>query len=393
MNAFDFYSPTHVYFGTDGTEKIGNLIKQHGGTKVLLHYGTDRVLTNGLMDSVIASLNQAGLPYVLLGGVVPNPRVSLVREGVKLVREEGIDFIFSVGGGSVIDSGKAIAMASVNDADIWDIFNRLVEPTAFLPNANIVTLAAAGSETSNSCVITNEENWLKQGFRHNALRSKFTIMDPSLLYTLPPYQTACGIVDIMMHSLDRYFSPGGTNEMTDSIAEALLRVTMRYGKRCMENPEDYEARSEVMWAGSLSHNDLTGLGRLGDFSPHKLEHELSGKYDVAHGAGLSAVWGAWARYVYKVNPLRFARYGVEVLGLTLDAENPETTALEAIALTEKFFVSIGMPITITGCVGKEISDADIEDMANKCSKGDTTPIGSFLVLDKAKMIEIYKNAR
>ena len=393
MNSFEFYSPTNVLFGKDGAGKIGSYIKEYGGTKVLLHYGSDRVLTNGLMDAVVKSLDEAGLSYIMLGGVVPNPRVSLVRQAVELVRKEGVDFIFAVGGGSVIDSAKAIAMAAVNDCDIWDLFNRIVQPKNFLPNANILTIAAAGSETSAHSVLTNEENWLKQGFRHLGLRPKFTVMDPTLLYTLPPYQTAAGIVDIMMHTMDRYFSPGGTNEMSDSIAEALLRVTMRYGKRCMENPTDYEARSEVMWAGSLSHNDLTGLGRSGDFSPHRLEHELSGKYDVAHGAGLAAVWASWARYVYKANPMRFARYGVNVLGLPMDFEYPENTALEAIRTTEAFFASIGMPINMTDCVGKEITDADIEDMAHKCSKKNTATLGTFMVLDKAMMIEIYKNAR
>jgi len=393
MNSFEFYSPTQVYFGKGGVTKIGQAIKHYGGTKVLLHYGSDRVLTDGLMDAVIASLKEAGLDYVLLGGVVPNPRISLVRKGAELVRAENVDFIFAVGGGSVIDSAKGIAMAARHDFDIWDIYSGKTPLQDALPNANIVTIAAAGSETSSHSVITNEENWLKVGHKNPKLRPKFTIMDPELLYSLPPFQTASGIVDIMMHTMDRYFSPGGVNEMTDRIAEQLLQVTMRYGKRAMENPSDYEARSEVMWAGSLSHNDLTGLGLPGDFTPHRMEHELSGKYDVAHGAGLAAIWASWARYVYLDDVARFARFGVNVLGLPMDFLRPENTALEAIRLVEDYFVSIDMPVTITALVGREITDADIDDMAEKATKGQTIQLGTLKKLDKNMLIEIYKAAR
>ena len=393
MNNFEFHSPTKVYFGKDTVQKTGAAAKEFGAKKVLLHYGSNRVLENGLMDEVKASLRTAGIDFVLFGGVVPNPRLSLVREGAEFAKKEAVDFILAVGGGSVIDSAKGIAIVLCNEADVWDIYTRKAELKGAMPNANILTIAAAGSETSKHTVLTNEENWMKRGFNHPFLRPKFTIMNPELLYTLPPYQTASGIVDIMMHTMDRYFSHGGVNEMTDRISEELLRVTMRYGARCMEQPDDYEARSEVMWAGSLSHNDLTGLGLPGDFAPHALEHELSGKYDVAHGAGLAAVWGTWARTVYKIDVMRFARYGVNVFDLPLDFSNPEYTALEAIARTEAYFVSIGMPITITDLVGQEISDADIEDMADKCSKGGTATVGSFMPLDKAMMIDIYKRSR
>lgn len=393
MNTFEFYSPTKVYFGKNGSDKCGQAIGEYGAKKVLLHYGTDRVLKNGLMDKVTAALKEQGIAYVMQGGVVPNPRVSLVREGAKIARAENVDFVFAVGGGSVIDSAKGIAIAACHDFDIWDIYSGKQQLKRALPNANILTLAAAGSETSRFTVLTNEENWLKVGFSHPELRPKFTIMDPELLYTLPPYQTASGIVDIMMHTMDRYFAPGGVNEMSDRIGEQLLRVTMHYGKRCMKKPDDYDARSEVMWAGSISHNDLTGLGRAMDFAVHKLEHELSGKYDVTHGAGLAAVWGSWARYVYKADVMRFARYGVNVLDVPMDYDNPENTALEAIIRTEEYFKSIGMPINMTDLVGKQITDADIEDMAHKASKNGTASIGSFMVLDKPKMIDIYKLAR
>ena len=393
MNNFEFYSPTAVYFGRDNTGKIGPAIRQFGGSKVLLHYGSDRVLKNGLMDKVVASLKAEGLEYVMLGGVVPNPRVALVREGAELCRREKVDFIFAVGGGSVIDSAKGIAIAACNDFDVWDAYSGKVEIEKALPNANILTLAAAGSETSKHTVLTNEEGWLKRGYGSSLLRPCFCVLDPELLYTLPPYQTASGIVDILMHTLDRYFTPGGYTETTDVIAEQILRIVMRYGKLCMENPKDYQARAEVLWAGSLSHNDLTGLGRIPDFAAHDLEHELSALYDVTHGAGLAAVWGSWARYVYKANVMRFARYATNVLDIPLDFINPENTALEGIRKTEEYFASIDMPINITDLVGKEVSDADIELMAEKCSNGGRKTIGSFKKLGKADMLEIYKNSR
>ena len=397
MNSFEYYSPTKVFFGKGGVSKVGAAVKQFGGTKVLLHYGSERVRESGLMGEVENSLKEQGIAYVLLGGVVPNPRLSLVREGATLVKEEQIDFILAVGGGSVIDSAKGIAMAVMSDSDVWDMYMGKAPINAALPTANVLTIAAAGSETSKNTVITQEEDGLKVVIGAEVLRPKFTIMDPELLYSLPPYQTAAGIVDIMLHTMDRYFSPpnapGVRNEMTDRISEELLKVTMLFGKICMEEPDNYEARSEVLWAGSLSHNDLTGLGLIGDFAPHRLEHELSGKYDVTHGAGLAAIWGSWARYVYKSDVMRFARYGVNVFDIPMDFTNPDNTALEAIRRTEEYFVSIDMPINITDLVGKEVSDADIEDMADKCSRGETITIGSFMKLNKQQMVEIFKNSR
>jgi len=384
-----------VYFGKDGLSKAGDAVKKCGAKRVLLHYGSRRVLENGIMDKVVDSLKTLDIGYVLLGGVVPNPRLSLVREGADLVKRENIDFILAVGGGSVIDSSKAIAFASQCNHDIWETYMGRAPITAALPTGNIITIAAAGSETSRHTVITNDEgeSWLKIGYNHELLRPKFTVMDPELLYSLPPYQTASGIVDIMMHTLDRYFSPGGENEITDHFAEQLLKVVMRYGKICMENPSDYQARSEVLWAGSISHNDMTGLGRVGCFATHRLEHELSAKYDVTHGAGLAAIWGSWARYAYKADVMRFARYGVQVFDLPMNFTNPEYTALEAIRRTEEYFVSIGMPINMTDLVGKKISDEDIDEMSDKCSRGETITIGTFMKLDRPKMLEIYKAAR
>lgn len=393
MNHFEFYSPTKVIFGKGVENNVGAEIKAWGGTKVLVHFGGSSARKSGLLDRVEASLKEAGIDFITLDGVVPNPRLALVHEGIELCRKEKIDFILAVGGGSVIDSSKGIALGVKYDGDVWDFYDGITEPKDCLPTANVVTLAAAGSETSEHTVITNENGSIKKGYGHRLCRPKFTLMDPELTYTLPAYQTACGIVDIMMHTLDRYFSPGGCNELTDRIAEDVLKTVMQFGKVAMKDPTNYDARSEIMWAGSLSHNDLTGLGRIGDWSPHQLEHELSGYFDVAHGAGLAAVWGAWARYVYKADPMRFARYGVNALGLAMNYENPEETALEAIRTTEEFFTSIGMPITITELIGKELSDEVIQELAEKCTFFGRRKIGGFVVLDRPQIIDIYTAAR
>ncbi len=393
MNKFTFYSPTKVIFGKQAEDTVGQELKLWGATKVMVHFGGSSAKKSGLLGRVEASLQAAGIVYILFGGAQPNPRLGLVHEGVELARKEGIDFILAVGGGSAIDSAKAIALGVPYEGDVWDIYDAKHNPTAALPTANILTLAAAGSETSAHTVITKEEGLIKKGYGHELCRPKFTMMNPELLYTLPPYQTACGIVDIMMHTLDRYFSPGGCNEMTDRIAEQVLRTTIEFGAICMNEPENYDARSEVMWAGSISHNDMTGLGRQGDWSPHQLEHELSGMFDVAHGAGLAAVWNGWAQYVYKTDPMRFARYGVNVWGLNMDYENPENTARAAIAKTVEYFASIGMPTTITQLIGREVTDSEIEELATKCTFFGRRTIGGLVVLDKPEIIEVYKLAR
>lgn len=391
MNSFSFYSPTKVIFGKGVEDNVGEEIRAWGGKKILVHFGGSSARKSGLLDRVEASLKAAGLDYVMLGGVVPNPRVSLVREGIRLCREEGVDFILAVGGGSVIDSAKGIAMGVKLDGDIWEIYDKEDEPGEVLPTANILTLAAAGSETSKSTVLTNEDGWIKKGYGSNLVRPRFTMMNPELTYTLPAYQTACGIVDILMHTFDRYFSPGGLNEMTDLIAEAVIKNVIHYGKKAMENPTDYDARSEVMWAGSLSHNDLTGLGLEGDWATHQIEHELSGYYDVAHGAGLAAVWASWARYVYKADIARFARFAKNVWGI--EETDPEAAALAGIKKTEEYFASIGMPTNITDLVGKEVTDEAIEEMAEKCTFFGRRKIGGLMVLDKPEIIDIYKAAR
>ena len=392
MNQFVFYSPTKVIFGKGVENQVGEEIKAWGGTKVLVHFGGGSVKRSGLLDRVEASLKAAGLDYVMLGGAVPNPRLGLVYEGIDLCRREGVDFILPVGGGSTIDSAKAIALGAVYDGDVWDFYDDKAVPTKALPTANILTLAATGSETSEHSVITKEEGGIKRGIGFPVLRPKFTLLNPELLYTLPPYQTACGVTDIMMHTLDRYFSKGGCNEMTDRIAEAVLKTVIQYGAVAMENPTDYTARSEILWAGSISHNDMTGLGLPGDWSSHQLEQELGGMFDVAHRAGLAAVWGAWARYVCDADVMRFARYGVNVWGLSMNWEDPAATAEEAIRATEKYFASIGMPTTITQLLGRPLTDEEMDELAVKCTFFGRRTIGSLKVLGKDEIREIYKAA-
>lgn len=393
MNDFIFYSPTKVIFGKGVENNAGTEIKAWGGARVLVHYGGSSAKKSGLLERVEESLKSVGIYYITLGGVVPNPRLSLVHEGIELCRREGVDFILAIGGGSAIDSAKAIALGVKYDGEVWDFYEKTAVPKSALPTANIVTLAAAGSETSQNTVITNENGWIKKAYGSSLCRPRFTMMNPELTYTLPAYLTACGIVDIMMHTMERYFSPGGCNEMTDRIAEDVLKTVIRFGRIAMKDPENYVARSEIMWSGSLSHNDLTGLGRAGDWATHQLGHELSGYYDVAHGAGLSSVWGAWARYVYKADVMRFARYGVNVWDLPMNFEDPGGTALEAIGVTEEFFASIGMPVTIRELLGKEISDEIIAELAEKCTFFGKRRIGGLAVLDNPQIINIYKAAR
>jgi len=389
MNNFEFYAPTKVIFGKGVESRVGEEIKAWGGTCVLVHFGGGSVKRSGLLDRVEESLKAAGLPYFMLGGAVPNPHLALVKEGIELCRKEGVDFILAVGGGSAMDSAKAIALGVPYDGDVWDFWDRKVVPTTGLPHANIPTLAATGSEMSDSSVITNEDGWLKRGFSTPFNRPKFTLMNPELLYTLPPYQTACGITDIMMHTMERYFSYGGTNEMTDLIAEALLKNVIHYGTICMEDPENYEARAEIFWAGSLSHNQLTGLGKPGDWATHNIEHELGGKFDVAHGAGLAAVWGPWAYHVYKCDISRFVRYARNVWGIT-DEGTDEEIAVKGIEATRAYFRSLGMPITIAEMLGRRLTEEEIYDMADKATWFGRRTLGNFLVLDKEGIAEVYR---
>lgn len=393
MVDFKYYAPTHVVFGRDSEKQVGKLVKKYGGTKVLLHYGGSSAEKSGLLGVVEEALKAEGIEYVKLGGVVPNPRVSLVRKGIEVCKAEGVDFILAVGGGSVIDSSKAISSGRFLDADVWDLYTRKAFATKYLPLGCVLTIPAAGSEMSDGSVITNDEGGLKKDYCVDEFRCKFAIMNPERTYTLPAWQTACGITDMMMHTMERYFSKQDDMEITDAIAEALLRTCMTEGHKVLANPTDYNSRAQIMWAGSLAHNDLTGCGTEGDWATHNLEHELSGMFDVSHGAGLAAVWGSWARYTRSENMPRFARFARNVMGVNTDGMTDLEAAEAGIQAMEKFFQSIGMPINIHDLIGKEISDDEIEEMAQKCSCDDTRTIGGLKVLSRPDMIAIYKMAK
>ncbi len=392
MFGFNYYTPTRVVFGRDTEQKAGELVKAFGGKKVLIHYGGGSVIRSGLLKKVTDSLEAAGVPYVTLGGAVPNPRLGLVYEGIELCRKEGVDFLLAVGGGSAIDSAKAIGYGVTNEGDVWDFYDYKRKATACLPLGVILTIAATGSEMSDSSVITKEEGLVKRGYSSDYCRPKFAIMNPELTMTLPDYQTACGCTDIMMHTMERYFTNGGNMEITDSMAEALLRTVMENAKILEKDPKNYDARAEVMWAGSLSHNGLTGCGNDGgDWMTHKLEHELGGLYDVAHGAGLAAVWGSWARYVMKDCLPRFRRFALNVMGVE-ESGTDEEIALKGIEALEDFFRSIHMPTSLRE-LGVNATEADLEDMAHKCAVGVGGAMGSAKLLREEDMLAIYRMSR
>ena len=392
MENFNYYTPTRVVFGRGTESETGTLVKDQGCGKVLVHYGGGSVVRSGLLDRVYRSLDEAGISYVSLGGVVPNPRLSLVYEGIELCRKEGVDFILAVGGGSVIDSAKAIGYGLANEGDVWDFYEGKRMPSGCMPIGVVLTISAAGSEMSNSSVITNENGWLKRGCNTDYGRVKFAVMNPEITMTLPKYQTASGCVDIMMHTMERYFNQSENMELTDGISEHLIRTVMRNAKILMDEPDNYDARAEVMWAGSLSHNGLTGCGTDGgDWASHQLEHELGGMFDVAHGAGLAAVWGSWARYVLDARPARFAQFAVNVMGVEPGADDTET-ALKGIAAMEEFYRSIEMPVCVKD-MGIEMTEEQMQELAEKCSFFGERTIGCVKKLNKDDIYQIYKNAR
>lgn len=393
MENFAYYTPTKVVFGKDEEKNVGKLAKDFGAKKVLIHYGGGSAVRSGLIDRIKTSLSEENIAFVELGGVKPNPRLSLIYEGIKLAKENGVDFILAVGGGSVIDSAKGIGYGVANPdiEDVWDLYIGKKKTQKCAPIGVVLTIAAAGSEMSSGSVVTKEDEQLKRSYGCDNARPKFAIMNPELTYTLPKYQIACGVVDIMMHTMERYFSPVGNLELTDKIAEGLLKTMIKYGKLSLENPTNYEARAEIMWASSLAHNGLTGCGGIGDWSTHQLEHDLGGVYDIAHGAGLAAVWGSWARYVYKENPRRFAQFAENVFGIE-KVGTDEEMAIKGIEAMENFYKEIEMPISISE-TGINLSDEDVEMLAEKCSNNGTRYIGSFKKLFKEDITKIYSMAR
>ena len=387
MDNFNFYSPTEFVFGKGRADEAGKYVKKYGGTKVLIHYGGGSAVRSGLIDTVKKSLDEAGIPHCELGGVKPNPRDTLVYKGIELCRKEGVDFILAVGGGSVIDSSKAIALGVPYDGDFWD-FYRGKTPEKALPVGTVLTIAAAGSEGSGNSIITKEDGLLKRGARNDILRPRFSIMDPALTQTLPAYQTACGATDIMAHVFERYFTNTSEVEITDRLCEAVLLTMIKEAPRVIADPDNYDARANIMWAGMIAHNNICGVGRQQDWNSHGLEHELSGLYDVAHGAGLAVIMPAWMEYVHDHNIMRFCQMATRVFGCRMNFEDPEATALEGIHRFRSFLHSIGMPINFEELGAKE---EDIPKLVEKLGIGSGTRAG-FMELTAEDVTRIYRIA-
>ena len=388
MNNFQFYSPTEFVFGKGTENEVGTYVKKHGGSKVLLHYGGGSVVRSGLLDRVKQSLTAAGLPFAELGGVKPNPRDTLVYQGIDLCRAEGIDFILAVGGGSTIDSSKAIAMGVPYDGDFWDFYAHVNTPKAALPVGTVLTIAAAGSEGSPDSVITKEDGGLKRGAGTDLIRPRFSVMNPELTCTLPPYQTASGATDIMAHVFERYFTNTTEVEITDRLCEAVLMTMIKETPRVIADPNNYDARANIMWAGMVAHNNIVGVGREQDWNSHRIEHELSALYDCAHGAGLAVIMPAWMEFVYEHNPMRFAQAAVRVWGCKMDFAHPEVTAREGIARFRSFLHSIGMPVNFAELGAKE---EDIPKLVETLGLGDGKT-GGFRSLTSQDIAEIYRIA-
>lgn len=391
MENFTFYTPTRIIFGKDTHKDVGSIVSGYGAKKILLHYGSGSIKKTGLYEQLLESFRAASVSVVELGGVKPNPELALVRKGVALCKQEAVDLVLAVGGGSAIDSAKLIAVASKHDDDPWAFSSKEKTPVAALPVGVVLTLAASGSEMSASCVISNEELQLKRGYNSEFNRPLFAICNPELTYTLPPYQSACGIVDILMHTAERYFAVGKDTVLTDRIGESLMRSVIEAAPVVMKDPRSYEARATLMWAGSLSHNDLTGCGRPLFLTVHQIEHELSGKFpEIAHGAGLAALYPSWMRQVYRYDLDRFVRFAVEVMQCSMNWEHPEQTAREGIDRFEAFFASLGMPTSLREL---GISDsASFDEMAEKCTNFGKRTLSGVHKLDKKEIIEILQAA-
>ena len=387
MNNFNFYSPTEFVFGKGRENDCGEYVKKYGGTKVLIHYGGGSAVKSGLIGRVKASLEKAGIEFAELGGVKPNPRDTLVYEGIELVRKENIDFILAVGGGSAIDSAKAIAMGVPYDGDFWDFYcGKHCEKA--LPVGTVLTIAAAGSEGSGDSVITKEDGMLKRGAGSDVIRPRFSVMNPELTQTLPAYQTACGATDIMAHVFERYFTNTTEVEITDRLCEAVLATMVKETPRVIADPDNYEARANIMWAGTVAHTNIVGVGREQDWNSHGIEHELSALYDCAHGAGLAVIMPAWMEFVYKHNIMRFCQMATRVFGCAMDFEDPEATALAGIKAFRRFLHDIGMPINFAELGAKE---EDIPVLVNKFGLGDGRT-GGFVKLSSEDVAEIYRIA-
>ncbi len=392
--ATSLYTPTRVTLGKGAEDRLGEELRKDGAKKVLIHYGSERIVTNGLMKRLTDQLDKEGIGYITLGGVKPNPRVSLVRTGIELGRKEEIDYIVAAGGGSVIDSAKAIAYGLYDNSgkDVWDFYDGTRKPEGAYPIGVILTLSATGSEMSDSSVITNEDGGLKRGYNSDFCRPRFALLDPELTYSVPPYQTSCGTADMMMHTMERFFHAGKSLELTDNLAIALLKTVVVNGVKALQDPKNYEARKNLMWASSLSHNGLMQEGneQRGDWACHQMEHELSGMFDVAHGAGLTAIWGTWARHVFLENPERFAKLGEGVFGLR-STGSPERDAESAIKAFEDYFREIHMPTSIKE-LGIRATEKQLDELADKAVFYGKRKLGAFRVLDRDDIRAIYADA-
>ena len=388
MDNFVFQNPTKILFGRGMENGVGAEVARYS-RRILLHFGGGSIKASGLYDRVAASLKQAGVEWKELGGVKPNPRLSLVHEGVKLCRRHKLDFVLAVGGGSAIDSAKAIAMGVANDGEVWDYFIGKRELTRTLPVATILTIPAAGSESSSSAVVTNEDGWIKRGFDSELIYPKFSVLNPELAFTLPKFQVACGSADIMSHLIERYFTNTRNVAFVDRMIEATMKTVIAQAPKVLAKPTDYDAWSELMWAGTIAHNNLLNTGRVGDWGSHDIEHEISGIYDVAHGAGLAVVLPAWMKHVLDHDLDRFVQWSVRVWNVELDIFDREATARAGIARLEAFFHSIGLGTTL-GSLGVGVDR--IDEMARKATDGDTRRIGNFVKLDSAQVAEVLKLA-
>jgi len=389
MINFRFSCPTEMIFGKDVQLMAGEETKKYG-TRVLLHYGSGHIKKSGLYEQVTESLKKAGVDYLELGGVQPNPRLSLIREGIRLCRENGIDFILAVGGGSVIDSAKGIALGAVDNGDVWDFYEGRRKAQKALPVGVVLTIPAAGSESSVGSVVTDMDNANKRAYDDEIIRPKFALMNPELTYTLPPYQTACGAADIMAHIMERYFTRVPHVDLTDRLCEAALKTVIGNVSLVLAKPEDYDARAEIMWTGSIAHNDILSTGRVGDWSSHMIEHELSGINDVAHGAGLAIIFPAWMRYVYRQDISRFAQFAVRVWNIEMDCFDPEKTALAGIDALRSFFKFFGLPVSLAE-IG--ITSEHYERIAGNCRRTNGDAVGNFMPLQSSDIINILKIAQ
>ncbi|MGI6466355.1 MAG: iron-containing alcohol dehydrogenase [Sphaerochaetaceae bacterium] len=389
MNNFVYHAPTKVIFGVGAENKVGKELAEANFKKVLVLYGKGSVKASGLLDRVIKSLKDSGIEYVEMGGVEANPKVSFVREAIKVAQKNDVELVLAVGGGSVIDAAKAVGLALSHNIDPWEMIEKRIHPTKRVPTAAVLTIASAGSEMSHSCVLTDEDSKLKRSVNSDYLRPYFAFENPEYTIGVDKYQTACGIVDTMMHTLERYFTTDINSDLTDSIAEALLISVKNAGKKVMANPNDYDSRATLMWASSLSHNGLTGVGKSHYFPVHKLEHDISGLYDVAHGAGMAVVFPAWAKYVYKYDVNRFARFANKVWKVELDLNNLKWTAKEGIKAMKNYFKEIGMPTTM-GELG--VKRADYATLAKMTTSGGTREVRSYIPLGEKEIIDIFNIA-